>query len=379
MKTIPSIKILLANVCLLFCLCFLSKTNAHATHITGGELSYECLGSFTYKITLKLYRDCISGDAGFDDPAKITVWSGTGAYMQVLELPYQGATMLPFIAADTNWVPQGYECVEVATYTIATGLPQSLTGYTFAYQRCCRTGSIVNITDPLNIGATYWAVVPASELCNNGPVFNNHPPLALCVNRPMTFDHSAVDVDGDSLVYKLCTSYEGATPSDPMPYVTSPPPFSAVTYVSPFTANLPMFGSPVFAIDPNTGIVTVTPLSMGNFEVGICCDEYRNGVFIGTHYSDFRYSVAECPYGIGIENYESISCEVYPNPTTDFVQFKSDQEINIMVFDMVGKLVYLTINANQMQIISTVEWANGVYTYRAISGDGMSTGKLIKQ
>jgi hypothetical protein len=373
MKKIPN----LIKTVLVTSLCLIAKMHASATHITGGELSYECVGAYTYKITLEVYRDC-GGQAPYDSPAHITVWNGIGAYMQVLELSYQGATTLPYISADTNWVPLGYSCVEVSIYDTIVTFPQMASGYLLAYQRCCRTGDIINIQDPLNVGATYFARIPGSAVNNNSPVFPGHPPLALCANRPMTFDHSAYDADGDSLVYHLCVSYDGATPSDPQPYVTSPPPFLQVTYASPFTEAYPMYAFPNFSIDSVTGMVTVTPLTIGNFEVGICCDEYRAGVLIGTHCSDFRYSVAECPYGIGIEKYESVQCEVFPNPAKDFVQFKSDEEIQVMVFDAMGKLVYQSSLASPIQTISTVEWASGIYTYRGFSNKGISTGKLIK-
>ncbi len=359
------------------CACFLSA-NLYATHITGGELTYECLSSNTYKINLKLYRDCLSGEAGFDDPARITIWSGTGTYLQVIELPYMGATYLPYVAADTNWVPTGYACVEVAVYTDTVVSTISPSGYIFAYQRCCRTNSIVNLVISGNQGSTYWEEVQSVALCNNSPAFNDHPPLVLCFGRPMTFDHSATDPDGDSLVYYLCNSYDGASPSDPQPYVTSQPPFPNVTYILPYSYSNPLQATPAFSIDSITGIVTVTPTLMGEFMAGICCDEYRGGVLIGSHHSDFRYTVAYCPYGIGIEEELAISVEVFPNPARDMVQIKTDQEVNIMVFDMLGKLVYQSTTSNQIHNINLSEWARGVYTYRLFAGEGMSSGKFIK-
>lgn len=379
MKNTLSITSLLANILFFAFACFIPKITLNATHITGGELSYECLGSNNFKITLKIYRDCLNGQAGFDNPAKITVWSGVPSYLLVLELPYTGATSIPYIAADPNWVPEGYSCVEVAAYTITATLPASPTGFIFAYQRCCRTNNITNIINSGNTGSTYWEQVPVADLCNNSPSFNNYPPLVLCNNQPMSFDHFATDLDGDSLVYHLCASNEGGSPSNPEPYATSTPPFSNIAYMSPFSESYPMFSVPNLAIDSLTGIVTVTPWGMGNFMVGICCDEYRGGTLIGSHHSDFRYSVANCPYGIGIENTQSLSIQVYPNPASEFIQIKSDDAVNVVVFDLMGKAVYQSTTANQLQNISINEWAAGVYTYRVFTDKGTSTGKFIKQ
>jgi gliding motility-associated-like protein len=170
----------------------------------------------------------------------------------------------------------------------------SINGYIFAYQRCCRNASILNVFDASNVGGTYWEQVPDTIPCNSSPRYTNFPPIALCINRPLVFDHSATDPDGDSLVYYICTPYEGATSTDAQPLVTSAPPFTNVSYNAPWTALNPITASPPLAIDPVTGELTLTPTQLGRFVVAICCDEYRNGVLIGTHSRDFQFNVVDC-------------------------------------------------------------------------------------
>ena len=46
---------------------FFLINNINAAHIIGGELTYQCLGNGGYSITLKVYRDCQNGRAGFDE------------------------------------------------------------------------------------------------------------------------------------------------------------------------------------------------------------------------------------------------------------------------------------------------------------------------
>src|SRR5687768_3681284 len=275
----------------IFLSCF---TATWATHIIGGELYYDCLGGNTYRITLKVYRDCYLGQAPYDDPAKITVWSGVGAYMQVIEVPFPGSTNVPFISSNPCFQAPANVCVEQAIYTTVVTLPGSPSGYIFAYQRCCRNNTIVNLVDPGNTGATYIEQVPASDLCNSSPRFTNFPPIALCINEPLYFDHSATDPDGDSLVYQLCSSYDGASPSDPQPYVTSPPPFSPITFMGGYSSSYPIASAPPAAIDPVTGLLTVNPNQLGQYVVGVCVSEYRNGVLIGTHTRDFQFNVTNC-------------------------------------------------------------------------------------
>ena len=45
-----------------------------ATHIVGGEIYYDKLSGNQYKITLKVYRDCINGVPPLDNPAFVTVF-----------------------------------------------------------------------------------------------------------------------------------------------------------------------------------------------------------------------------------------------------------------------------------------------------------------
>jgi hypothetical protein len=186
--------------------------------------------------------------------------------------------------------------VEQAIFIYDVTLPPIAGGYTLVYQRCCRNASINNVFDPANTGATYLGTIPDAAFaeCNSSPQFNNFPPTVICVNEGLVFDHSATDVDGDSLVYMLCAPYLGADASNPYPAPPGPPPYNFVTFVSPYTATDPMGGSPPMAIDPATGILTVTPTSLGQYVVGVCVSEYRDGVLLSEHKRDFQFNVTTC-------------------------------------------------------------------------------------
>lgn len=267
-----------------------------ATHIIGGELYYDCLGGNQYRITLKVYRDCFNGQAPFDNPAHVTIFNGNGGFLQVIDIPFPGSTNVPFISGNPCFQAPPNVCVEQAIYTTVVTLPASPSGYVFAYQRCCRNNTILNLVDPGNTGATYTETVPptSSVVCNSSPRFTNFPPIALCIGEELVFDHSATDPDGDSLVYELCSTYSGATPSDPNPPVTSTPPFNNIIFSAPYNAGNPIASNPPISIDPQTGVLTVTPTQLGQYVVGVCVREYRNGVLIGTHSRDFQFNVTNC-------------------------------------------------------------------------------------
>ena len=50
-----------------------SSLESQAAHLVGGEISYLCLGNNTYRIKLRVYRDCASGGAQFAQQAAIAI------------------------------------------------------------------------------------------------------------------------------------------------------------------------------------------------------------------------------------------------------------------------------------------------------------------
>jgi len=128
------------------------------------------------------------------------------------------------------------------------------------------------------------------------PEFNLLPPLFLCVNQPFSFDHSASDVDGDSLFYSLYTPYDGdngAGPLDPT-FPGNVATFTPIVFLPGYSTNNPLGGTPL-NLNPNTGLLTGIPTILGQFVLGIRVQEYRNGVYISETLRDFQFNVLNCP------------------------------------------------------------------------------------
>ena len=275
---------------------FLQTHSLFSTHIIGGELFYECLGNDDYKITLKIYRDCINGRAPYDNPAFIGVYNALGTFIRRIDIPFPGSIILPLVSIDPCLGPPSDVCVEQAIYQIIVNLPPISGGYHLSYQRCCRNESILNIINPLETGATYYSFINDTSIvkCNSTPRFNQLPPIFICQNSPLLFDHSATDLDEDSLVYELCEPYLGADQIEPKPDPPRGPPFGFVTWNPPFSNSDPLGGVPL-SIDRTTGLLTGTPNTLGQFVVGVCVSEYRNGILLTTNKRDFQFNVAFCP------------------------------------------------------------------------------------
>jgi gliding motility-associated-like protein len=356
-----------------FCVLLFLSADVRASHIVGGEMSYECLGNNQYFITLKVYRDCYNGLAGYDNPTNIFIWNASCQLISTLPVPFPGSDTL-----DNNpgnpclIVPPGI-CVEEAIFTYTVTLPPTPGGYTMAYVRCCRNSLIQNILDPSNTGGSYIATIPDTSLaeCNSSPIYNNFPPTVICVNTPFTFDHSATDPDGDSLVYELCAPYVGADAFNPYPNPPTCPPYPFVTYVNPYSASNPMGGSPPLAIDPATGWMTGTPNTTGNFVVGVCVKEYRNGELLSEHKRDFQFNVVECTPSVVASTPTVINnCSAY---TVNFENNSTGGNTYHWDFGVPG----LTNDTSNVFQPSYTYPDTGVYTVTLIVNPGTTCGDTI--
>lgn len=295
-------RILLSATFFLFSFLFLNPFPVFATHIVGGEMNYTCLGNKKYEITLTIFRDCYYGDpnAWFDNPAAIGIFDVNNRLLDTIYMKLMNNDTLSPVLSGQCFVAPPNVCVHTTTYRDTIELQPRAGGYQLAYQRCCRNQTLLNIINPLASGATYGVTITEKALleCNSNPKFKSWPPIYICVNEPIAFDQSAEDVDGDSIVYKLCEPWLGANQQTPQPQPPNPPPYSSVNWVSPpYGINNMLNGLPGGAplrIDAKTGILTGVPNTIGQFVVGICVEEYRNGVLISTTRRDFQYNVGVC-------------------------------------------------------------------------------------
>ena len=333
-------------------------------HIIGGEFSYECLGGGNYRFTLRLYRDCAGGGALFDGAGgapfagTVSIFQGNSNSALInLDLGPPGITSIDLEISNPCLIIPPSICVEEGVYTFVRNLPISNESYHITYQRCCRNNSISNIVDPGNSGATYTIELTplAQSLCNNSPAFDKVPPIVICAGEDINYDFSATDADGDDLKYFLCTPYLGGgtdqtnwdLPNGVAPNPDLPPPYPPVFFIPPYSANNPMGGTPPVNIDPNTGLITGVPNQLGQFVVGVCVEEYRNGQLLSVSRRDFQFNVTDC------------------EPTV-VADIKEDAIINgqdFLVISCGEETVNFKNQSYQLQFIDTYKWVfdiNGV-------------------
>lgn len=317
----------------------LAITQAFGKHISGGEMSYVYLGPGTnpgtlkYQVTLKLYRECNAPpDAAQLDPAASFTIFRNSPYQQLMTVSGIPGSAIEIIqkVPDNPCIDDDIEtrvCFQTRTYTtVIDNLPITVNGLTVAYQRCCRIDGMTNISSD-NIGSTYFAVIPGNNIpgaeTNSSPVFASHDDVLICSGRPMSFDFSATDPDGDSLAYQFFTAFSGGSVGNTAPSPTSTPPFPAVDYNSPYTFYQPL-GSLV-TINPTTGLISGKAPNLGAganaiFAVTVLVKEYRGGVLIGTHFKDLQVRVVDCRVSVAALNPRAATCDGFTvNFQNDFV------------------------------------------------------------
>ncbi len=372
----------------------LSMTNANAFHIIGGEVTYTCLGQGSalginrYQFDMYIYRDCMAGEqmaAPLDPVAPVAIWRRNNAsYTMVMQLSValQNVQEIdqPVIEC---LIPPDNLCVERGYYTWTIELPTISQSYHVTYQRCCRNSTISNINNPNQSGATYSMEMRAMAQsgCNNSPTFKEFPPTIICVNEPVSFDHSAIDSDGDSLVYSFVapllggdSSPQGARPSG------GPPPYAAVSFRLPiYSTQEPLGGEdrgdPAVSIDPITGEITGVPKTAGQFVVGVRVLEYRDGFVIGELKRDFQFNVANCEslVNASLQADETIGFQAYALTSCgqQTVSFVNTSTVQSQIFsyewefmDNIGGLLTSTVRNATIAFPDTGTYLGNMYLNR---------------
>jgi len=348
-----------------------SSVTTFAFHLIGGELTYECLDAQegVYLIKLSLYRDCgcdISYDcADFDETVNITIFNGVDSFIRTEQLNLAAKAKIDLNIKDLCLKTLPGFCVERSIgYEKEIALPISAFGYKVVYQRCCRNSSIVNIEEPNNTGITYQTNIPPSinADCNSSPVFKNYPPIVICASSSFEFDHSAIDIDGDSLVYELCSPFSGAGITNPVPERAPFPPYEPVVWVDGFSTTNPLGENPVLNIDANTGQLSGLPTAIGQYLIAICVKEYRNGNLLNTTMRDFQFNAIDVTIEVSDNSITNnwMSLELHPNATNGLISIKQAINHNYKIYSVFGQTVQNgKIPGNGVVDIGAVE--SGVY------------------
>lgn len=234
----------------------ISALTSFATHNRAGEISYKHLSGLTFQFTITTYTYTPSPA----DRPQIDVFWGDGSSSTINR---------------NSKIDLGNDISK--NIYITNHSYSSMGSYHITFEDPNRNAGVINIPNSVNIPffIDVFLIINPFLGNNSSPILLNPPIDNGCVNVPYYHNPGAYDVDGDSLSYKLiaCRGYDG----DNIPGYTFPSASNSII------------------IDPITGELTWdSPQLVGEYNIAIQINEYRNGILIGTMVRDMQVSIAAC-------------------------------------------------------------------------------------
>ncbi|MDB4251066.1 hypothetical protein N9815_01910, partial [Flavobacteriales bacterium] len=291
----------------------LAFSNANASHLLGGEITWQCLTSGPnqgeYIFTMKLYRDC-DGITLPTGPQTLEMW-GAGAPFTTITLDFDNAIDISPLCDVQNSGYPSLDCVsnpvgavEEYIYTsqpiAIIGLPP-VAGWHFTWNSCCRPGSVINLANPTSAGYTLRASmfpyfvngiqVPVGPCFDSSPIFNESPNTIICTGYPFAYSHNASDPELDSI------AYQWAEPLDDFFGAYNPPILpTTLPFVAPYTFNspIPSIAAGGVQLDPITGEISYHSNTSGTFATTISVKAYKCGQLVSEIFRDIPAVLINC-------------------------------------------------------------------------------------
>jgi len=254
-----------------------TATQVEATHFSGGEIYWTCLGNNQYRITLMVYRDC----AGINVDPSVTLQLNSPCGNTSMTVTHNGPTeisqlcgaQLPSSTCNGGPLPG----IQQFTYTgVITLAPCN--SWTISYTNIYRNNAIINLQNPGTQRTHINAIVNTLvNPCNDSPQFSNTAIPYVCLGYPITYSFGAWDPEGDSLSYELINAM--GLNGNPIPYV------------NPYTFQQPITG---LTLNQSTGEVNFTLNLQGNWVVVVRVNHWVNGVLVGSVMRDMQFVGYPC-------------------------------------------------------------------------------------
>ncbi|UTW66084.1 T9SS type A sorting domain-containing protein [bacterium SCSIO 12643] len=250
----------------------------YASHISGMNFQYECVGQDSFLITLNLYRDC----SGIAAPSFINVNIGStcGSFSPLLSKVNgpNGSDVSQICPNYTNSCNGGsFAGIQKHVYQGIVEL-SFCTNWKLSLSLCERNTTVNIVGKPCTyIEADLYT--GHGNSCNNSISFSSVPVPYVCLNEVFNYNLGVTNLYGDSLTYQFVSPL--------ITYNTS------VSFNSGYSFNQPI---PGITLDTISGLMTFTPTILGNFAlaVQVCQYEYGTGVFKGCITNDFEFVVIDC-------------------------------------------------------------------------------------
>ena len=322
-----------------------------ASHLMGGEITWRCNGNGTYTFKVKIYRDC----NGVPAPAALNLDSdGPVATIPCIKIGQIDLSPVG-IGCPTCASPSGYNsAVEEHIYEsdsiTLSGVPPS-TGWNFWYSNCCRNSNIVNL-DLSNINFTLKAKMfsfsgqNAFPCYDNSPYFANSPSLTACNKDTIQFNHTAFDVELDSLSFAW-------TPPLSDDINTLAIFNSGFTYLTPLPGPAQNPQNTVATLDSSQGIISLYSNSIGSYVTANKVSAYKCGQLVAELFREVQVYLSNCQISTNPPSFNSAP-DVYPSSDVEtfnviagdsFIYNFSAYDFELLPNGAGGNVQTLTLNA----------------------------------
>lgn len=303
----------------------ISSKNINASHLMGADITWQCIDSLRFKVTLAFYRDCRGVSMSDTRLISLNCVNNSNKFPSIL-LDMKNVSIRDVTPTCTNNKPCNPANTSGSSYGIEEllyiGIMDFRKGdlgkmvldgccrFSLEFQECCRNSYITTgmesqifsndaEIDICNIRLT------GLKGCDNSPELRNPPEGYICCNQEFYFNNGAVDKDGDSLVYSLVTpkNFLGSDFIYYHPFDSIWPMSGYCTYSSkcPCKAGNSQRKTEGICFDSQTGDLSFVPINCN--EVGILTikiEQYRfekslsKWIYIGFTKRDIQLIVTNC-------------------------------------------------------------------------------------
>lgn len=359
---------------LLICFALSFTFKSKANHVSGARITYQYVAPNQYLVTLIAHRDCGPGTGTMPTATEIcysSVNTSISSNFIVNILPGSGMALPQVVCLPST------KCVEEYIYQGLVTLPMPAVDWIFSWQLCCRSGGMTNLSSGGNGLLATTALNNVVAPTNGSPYFNGAFVYLHCLNTLSTYNFTANDSDGDSLVYSLESAEDGG--------VCPPNPIITLGYNVPLTPLNPLYSSTPIIFDSQTGIMTFTGNAIQAIVLAGKVEEYRNGVLIGWVRVDNIIYVINGTVAVSEIAPRTPDISVYPNPTSDyfelrFADFAANKKYEIKILDVMGKEIFQSnvVNPQSEIKISMQGFSPGIYFVQVTANGISSMQKVVK-
>lgn len=261
-----------------------SLSNFFASHIPGGNITYQCTGNPNeYIVTMTMFVSCPSS---LSTSYTIQTNNDCGLASTSISLNQVGVATEVSQICDAQAAQSdcntggggGIPGVMMYTYEATVTLPGACDAWTFYFDLCCRDQSTNMAGGSGNNLYIETTMNSTTAPCDNSIIVTAQPIPYVCAGQNITYCPGTIDTDGDSLYHQLIAPYGGSgTP---------------IGYNAGYTNGSPLQNT---VFDPSTGCMTFNQPTIGNFVVAYLIEAYdANGNLTGSIVHDFQFEVITC-------------------------------------------------------------------------------------